>query len=46
MAAIARLADTSDGEIGNNSKKAMFHFVCNLRIVFFIVQLSAMMIIF
>ncbi|KAF3550459.1 hypothetical protein DY000_02004020, partial [Brassica cretica] len=36
MAAIARLADTSDGEIGNNSKKAVFRYICNLRIVLYL----------
>ena len=35
IAAIARLADTSDGELGNN-KKTILGFVCNLRIIFYL----------
>ncbi|CAF2079638.1 unnamed protein product, partial [Brassica napus] len=35
IAAIARLADTSDGELGNN-KKTILRFVCNLRIIFYL----------
>jgi hypothetical protein len=35
IAAIARLADTSDGEMGNNNKSTL-RLVCNLRIIYYL----------
>lgn len=35
IAAIARLSDTSDGEIGNNNKSRL-RLICDLRIIFYL----------
>lgn len=45
IAAIARLADTSDGEMGNNNK-IMLCLVCDLRIIYYLpLKFCVMMII-